>query len=66
MRTVNERGAGKDSHAELFTIDTVGSAGSQPLAYLTVNCPGGGWQLGRADAPGLFAEFGDLLVGRLR
>ena len=30
------------SQCAVTDIDTVGSAGSQPLAYLTVNCPGGG------------------------
>jgi hypothetical protein len=30
------------SQCDVTDIDTVGSAGNQPLAYLTVNCPGGG------------------------
>jgi len=30
------------SQCTVTNIDTVGSAGSQPLAYLTVSCPGGG------------------------
>ena len=30
------------SQCAVTNIDTVGSAGSQPLAYLTINCPGGG------------------------
>ena len=30
------------SQCAVTNIDKVGSAGTQPLAYLTVNCPGGG------------------------
>jgi hypothetical protein len=30
------------SQCAVTNIDTVGSAGDQPLAYMTVNCPGGG------------------------
>jgi len=30
------------SQCAVTNIDTVGSAGSQPLAYITVSCPGGG------------------------
>jgi len=30
------------SQCAVTNIDTLGSAGSQPLAYMTVNCPGGG------------------------
>jgi hypothetical protein len=30
------------SQCAVTNIDTVGSAGSQPLAYLTISCPGGG------------------------
>jgi hypothetical protein len=30
------------SQCAVTSIDTVGSAGSQQLAYMTVNCPGGG------------------------
>ena len=30
------------SQCAVTNIDTVGSAGSQQLAYLTINCPGGG------------------------
>ena len=30
------------SQCAVTNIDTVGSAGSQPLAYMTVNFPGGG------------------------
>jgi len=30
------------SQCAVTDIDTVGAAGSQPLAYVTVNCPGGG------------------------
>jgi hypothetical protein len=30
------------SQCDVTNIDTVGSAGSLPLAYITVNCPGGG------------------------
>ena len=30
------------SQCAVTNIDTVGSAGGQPLAYVTVDCPGGG------------------------
>ena len=30
------------SQCAVTNIDTVGSAGSQQLAYITINCPGGG------------------------